>query len=259
MSYKIEKRRRAFSAEVIDELLPVPHIHSHVELIYLKKGKSVAVLDNHQYVMQEGDFFIAFPNQLHYYLDEEPVEGYMFIFEADVFRELKSVFQKKLPELPIVHISDSEETIVRGMETICAKAEGEGRFDNVVAKGIVLSLLGELLAKMTFTDPTLDQDTIKRILNYCVENYRQPINLEMIAKELYLNKYYISHLFHERMQMSFKDFINKLRVEYSCELLKEGRSVTDVAYAAGFTSVRTYNRAFLKFMKMAPREYMKNK
>ena len=66
MSYKIEKRRRAFSAEVIDELLPVPHIHSHVELIYLKKGKSVAVLDNHQYVMQEGDFFIAFPNQLCY-------------------------------------------------------------------------------------------------------------------------------------------------------------------------------------------------
>ena len=183
----------------------------------------------------------------------------MFIFEPDVFRELKSVFQKKLPELPVVQIRDSNEDIVREMERICAKSDSEGLFENVVAKGMVLSLLGEMFSKMTFIDPMLDQDTIKRILNYCVENYRKPINLETIAKELYLNKYYVSHLFHERMQMSFKDFINKLRVEYSCELLKEGRSVIDVAYAAGFTSVRTYNRAFLKFMEMAPREYAKNK
>ncbi len=259
MSYKIEKRRRAFSAEFLDELLPIPHIHSHVELIYVKKGKSVAVLDNRRYEIQEGDFFVAFPNQIHYYLDEEAIEAYMFIFEADVFRELKSVFQKKLPELPVAQIRDSNEDIVQKMERICAKSESGGRFDDVVAKGIVLSLLGEVFSKMTFTDPMLDQDTIKRILNYCVENYQKPINLETIAKELYLNKYYVSHLFHERLQMSFKDFINKLRVEYSCELLKDGRSVTDVAYAAGFTSVRTYNRAFLKFMKMAPREYAKNK
>lgn len=259
MSYQIEKRKRIFTAEIIHELLPQPHIHSHVELIYIKKGKSVAVLDNHRYLIKEGDFFVSFPNQLHYYLDEEPVEGYMFIFESDVFRELKSVFQKKLPESPIVHIEGLQQDIVRGMEIVCNKSESEEKFDDVVAKGIVLSMLGELFGKMTFTDPALDQDTTKRILNYCVENYREAINLELIAKELYLNKYYVSHLFHERMQMSFKDFINKLRVEYSCELLREGMGVTEVAYAAGFASVRTYNRAFQKFMKMAPREYARQK
>ena len=123
MSYQIEKRKRIFTAEIIHELLPQPHIHSHVELIYIKKGKSVAVLDNHRYLIQEGDFFVSFPNQLHYYLDEEPVEGYMFIFESDVFRELKSVFQKKLPESPIVHIEGLQQDIVRGMEIVCNKSE----------------------------------------------------------------------------------------------------------------------------------------
>ena len=82
---------------------------------------------------------------------------------------------------------------------------------------------------------------------------------EMLAKELYLNKYYISHVFHERMQMGFKEFVNKLRIEHSCGLLEKGCSIIDIAYASGFSSVRTYNRAFLKYMEMSPREYMKGK
>lgn len=258
MSYQIEKRKKILTAEMIDELLPQPHIHSHVELIYLKKGKSKAVLDSKEYIINSGEFFVAFPNQIHFYLDEEPVEGYLIIFEPDIFKELRTVFKKKIPEYPVFRKNEEEE-VVSCLQKICDKLETGETFDEMTAKGHVLALLGELFADVSFADALGDVDTMKRILHYCTEHYVDPISLEKIAKDLYLNKYYVSHLFHERMQISFKDFINKLRVEYSCELLEEGMSVTDAAYASGFLSVRTYNRAFSKFIKMAPREYMRRK
>ena len=259
MSYQIENRKKVFTAEPLEELLPKPHIHSHVELIYMVKGKSVATLDNRTYMLKEGDCFLAFPNQIHFYHDQEAVEAYLIIFSSELFKELRNVFQNKMPTNPVFRIGESANSMCQIFEKICSKLQSGNSFDEVVAKGCLMTFLGEAFAVITLEDNRGDEDTTKRILAYCLENYTRPITLEMLAKELYLNKYYISHVFHERMQMSFKEFVNKLRVEHSCGLLEKGCSIIDIAYASGFSSVRTYNRAFLKYMEMSPREYMKGK
>ncbi len=259
MSYQIETRRKAFTAIPIDELLPAPHIHSHVEIIYLVKGESVAVLDNREHTLRAGDIFVAFPNQIHFYNDKEPIEGYLIIFAPELFRELRTVFQTKLPKNPVCPTGVAANDMNISMKKICDKLESGKVFDEVAARGWLLTILGDVLSKTPLEENLGDQDTMKRILTYCIENYTQPITLDTLAKELYLNKYYISHVFHERMRVGFKEFINKLRVEYSCSLLEKGSSITDIAYASGFSSVRTYNRAFLKNMNMAPREYIKSK
>ena len=41
--------------------------------------------------------------------------------------------------------------------------------------------------------------------------------------------------------------------------LIKGSSITDIAYVSGFSSVRTFNRAFLKHLDMTPRDYIKQK
>lgn len=257
MSYQIEKRKKVFTAEPLDELLPTPHIHSHVEFIYIVKGSSIATVDNRSYMLTEGDCFLAFPNQIHFYHDQEKVEAYLVIFSSELFKELKHVFQSKIPKNPVFRIEESQEEMCQIFETICGKLKSGRSFDEVVAKGHLMTLLGEACSVIELEDKQGDEDTIKRILSYCLENYTKTITLESLAKDLYLNKFHISHVLHERMQMSFKEFVNKLRVEHSCGLLEKGSSVTEVAYASGFSSVRTYNRAFLRYMNMSPREYMK--
>lgn len=64
-------------------------------------------------------------------------------------------------------------------------------------------------------------------------------------------------MFRQRLNTSFKDFVNQLRLEAACELLKKGTSMTESAYASGFSSVRTFNRVFSNYMNMSPREYAK--
>jgi AraC-like DNA-binding protein len=90
--------------------------------------------------------------------------------------------------------------------------------------------------------------TYEEALKKCVEHYMEPIGLEMMAKELYLNKHYISYIFKERMNVNCKDFVNRLRVEHACNMLTKDTPITECAYASGFSSVRTFNRAFLNVL-----------
>lgn len=259
MLYHIEMRKFAFTSQRIDKLLPRPHIHPHLEMIYAKKGLSIATLDNKQYELKSGDIFLAFPNQLHFYHDIEPTEGYLIIFAPEILSEFKEIFQTKIPETPIWKSAELPLDVQDFHEKITERLNTGITIDQIAAKGYLLSLMAEMLSQKELIDKPGDEETIKKILTYCLENYTQPLTLESLAKELYLNKYYISHIFRERMNISYKDFITQLRVEHACKLLKKNVSVTETAYASGFSSTKTFNRVFLKYMKMNPREYAKTK
>lgn len=257
MLYQIETRDNPFTASHIHYLLPMPHIHPHLELIYLTSGTSIAAADNHRYEISAGDLFLSFPNQIHFYHDQEPVEGFLLIFSPDLLSDLQEVFQTQTPGEAILRKEQLPPDILDQLNKICDKLKTSSSFSQISAKGCLLALLGEILPLMTLSDAPADQDSIKKLLTYCTNNYTEPLSLETLSRELHLNKYYISHIFQERMGISYKDFINSLRVEHACKLLTKDISVTEVAYASGFTTIRTFNRAFLKHVGMTPRDYAK--
>ena len=104
----------------------------------------------------------------------------------------------------------------------------------------------------------LEYDALRTLLREGGGYYVPPERLP-ISEALHLNKYYISHMFKERMNIGFTDFINSLRTEHACELLKKDVSITDVAFSSGFSSIRTFNRVFLENTGMTPRDYIKAK
>lgn len=257
MSYHIEMRKVAFTAQHTTHLLPRPHIHTNLEMIYLTKGQSIATLDHKQYTLEAGDIFLAFPNQLHFYEDKSPLEGYLIIFMPEVLGEFKELLQTKIPAFPIWKADQIPMDVVDCLKNLKQKLETGRSIDYAIAKGYLLTLTGEMLSRAELVDKPGDQDSIKKLLTYCNENYTKPLTLEYLAKELYLNKYYISHIFRERLNVSYKDFITQLRIDHACKLLKKNISVTETAYASGFSSTKTFNRTFLQYMNMSPREYVK--
>lgn len=255
MPYEIETKRKDLTVETICGLLPTPHIHSHLEMVFLTKGRCIVTSDQKEFCLKAGDCFLAFPNQIHFYHDDEPTEGYLLIFSEHLFPELKELFDTKVPCNPVLSRSELPNDVSKWFQRIYTSGNRESMQDKMIAKGCLLALLGEMFLIMDFRENTNESDAVKRIITYCIQNYTKPLTLDMLSKELYLNKYYISHLFQERMQMSYRDFLNTLRIEHACEILGTGSSMTQVAYASGFSSVRTFNRAFMKLKKMTPSEY----
>ncbi|MBQ8185206.1 MAG: helix-turn-helix transcriptional regulator [Lachnospiraceae bacterium] len=259
MLYQIEVQKTDYTTSWVHSLSPLPHIHLHLELIYLKEGSSMATLDNKEFLIKPGSLFLSFPNQIHFYHDRTPLYGVIVIFSPDMFRELKELFHNQTPTSPILEAPQLPSDIFERMVLIREKYRSEDSFDNIVANGSLLALLGEILPQMTLIPNTSDQDSIRNILQYCQKNYTESLSLDELSKKLHLNKYYISHMFKERLNISFTDFVNGLRVEHACNLLKQGHTITEVAFSSGFASIRNFNRVFLKNMGMTPREYLNKK
>lgn len=257
MSYHVEMRKAAFVAKDFKDLKPRPHLHTHLELVYMREGRSEVMLDNKKHMIEAGDLFLAFPNQVHFYHDKEPVKGSFLIFSPEILQDFKEIFETKTPAKPIIQSSTLSMDVCEIIKNIMGNLEKVSPMTDVVAKGYLTALLGEVLLNMELVDKSEEQEAMVKILSYCIKNYTKPLSLEFLSKELHLSQDHISRIFRKRMNTSYKDFIDQLRLEHARELLDEGARVTDTAYACGFSSVRTFNRVFLKHMDMSPREYKK--
>lgn len=66
---------------------------------------------------------------------------------------------------------------------------------------------------------------------------------------------HISNVFTKAMNMSLKDYFLKRRHEKSCELLRQGLPVTDVAERVGYSSIHAFSHFFTKREGMPPGQY----
>lgn len=101
-------------------------------------------------------------------------------------------------------------------------------------------------------------DRLTRVRDYVRDHYSEEISLESAASEAALEKTYFSTFFHEKVGVTFRDFLQHFRVQKAMQLIRtDNQSLTDVAYSSGFGDLRTFQRAFRKWAGMTPREYKK--
>lgn len=98
---------------------------------------------------------------------------------------------------------------------------------------------------------------MKNILAYIKNNYQKDISLTDIAQHFNISLGYISRLFRENMDTSFKDYLNRHRIETAKRIISENSAVklTEVAEMVGFTNAVTFNRVFKKYELIAPSEF----
>lgn len=232
-----------------------PHLHHEVEIIALFRGQVSLTMGGRDYVMHEGDLLIVFPNTVHSYASEGDVDVGKFIFSPDTLPELRDLFKTSLPLSPI--ISGENELIALSKEILdCFDKSSE-----VVKKAYLLLLTGKLIEKCRpESREDFDGDTLNAILDYCRENYRNGIKQTDVAAALHISESYLSHVFSAKMDINFCKYINILRVGEATRLLSESdKSITEIAYECGFSSLRSFNRAFLDCKGVNPRQYRKSR
>ena len=101
-----------------------------------------------------------------------------------------------------------------------------------------------------------DYELLHTTLSYIQDNYTSNISLRSLAKKLGYSYTYLSRYLNNVMGISFVDFINENRINYALYLLKNTKNtITDIAYECGYSSIRTFNRNFLKITNTTPKAY----
>ena len=94
------------------------------------------------------------------------------------------------------------------------------------------------------------------ILNYCESNYHDKISLKSTARELHISESRLSHIFSEKIKIGFCNYLNMLRINEAANLLVSTElTITEISGMCGFSTIRTFNRAFKKHIGITPAKY----
>lgn len=231
------------------------HLHKELEVVHVIEGTSIAYADKNSYLLNPGDTFITFPNQVHYYETLKKGLFLVFIFSPDIIYGMSGELAKSKPDINFISGSNSE------------LPEIFDKINNISGKYADMVLSGYLNVMMSIILPRLNLKTVDKennsafncLIDYCTRNFKEDINLDTVAEELHLSKYYISHLINHRLKQNFNEYINNLRIAEACNILKEtDTKIADISENVGFGTIRSFNRAFKQIMGVSPAEYRNN-
>ncbi len=93
---------------------------------------------------------------------------------------------------------------------------------------------------------------LEQAFTYINAHYCEKITLE-VAASVYMSSNYFSSYFRKFTNISFSDYVTRLRVNRARELLREdGANVTEIALACGFNNISNFYRLYKKHMGKTP-------
>ncbi len=100
------------------------------------------------------------------------------------------------------------------------------------------------------------EEKLNAVIAYIGQNYRDELSREGLAAMVGMSPNHLGKYFAIVTGRKIGDYINELRVRDAAAMLDgTSENIIDIAFAVGFESLRTFNRAFLKVMNVTPTEY----
>lgn len=100
-------------------------------------------------------------------------------------------------------------------------------------------------------------DAMKKVIQYILQNFHQQIHIEDLLEIANMSSTAFSVLFKKSHNMTFKEYLVKVRVGYACKLLcDEDKSISQISFEAGFENLSNFNRLFKKVKNQTPSEFI---
>ena len=99
---------------------------------------------------------------------------------------------------------------------------------------------------------------IERIITYMHEHIYEPLSLDALCNRFFVRKSQLSTLFKEYTGQSPIHYFASLKINEAKKLLRNNElTVSQIAYALGFSDIYTFSRAFKKTTGFSPTAYKK--
>lgn len=97
---------------------------------------------------------------------------------------------------------------------------------------------------------------LEAVARYVMTHLGEQLTLENAAKVAGLEKKYFSAFFHSKVGIRWTEWVRLLRVLRAAEEIRlHGESITGIALDVGFRDIRTFQRAFKRYIGVPPKVY----
>ena len=252
-----------------------PHQHSFFELAYVLSGSAVHWLDGQERVISKGDYMIIDYDANHNYVKNgEDFELINCLFLSEfIDKTLKN--RRNFNDIVNNYMIKLNNSVVNISPANCIFGDDDGyvgellkrclwEFDNEQAgyEEIIRSKLIEIIIltmrKNENSQPVSLDPVCEYIIKYTSENMLQKDILKSISEELNYSTSYLSRRFKKNMEISFSEYVQKLRIEQSmCLLGNTDKKITEIATICGYSDMKFFNSIFKKNVGMTPRQFRK--
>lgn len=270
---EILKREKVVIRECSDDSADL-HSHSFFEFVYVLSGRAEHTIDGSSMILSEGDYF---------FIDLKSTHAYRKISGGEDFKIINCLFLPSFIDSSLEKATGFKDVL----DNYFVRFSGTSSFDNVVMNSyhdsdgfigrVVMQMLTEYAAKQKGYKDVLrnllscmliyllrndtgsgvnTKSTTMYIKEFVAENYMNQIKLSDISKKLNFSLTYVSLTFKKDTQMSFRDYLAKVRMERACNLLRvSDKTISEIAGHVGYLDDTFFYKSFRKYLGVTPGEY----
>jgi AraC-like DNA-binding protein len=107
---------------------------------------------------------------------------------------------------------------------------------------------------------TNEGQRMRNVFEYTMNYFEDDISLDTIAEVANMTKNAFCKYFKKRTNKTYIQFLNELRIEHACKILKSHKdlSIITVAEKVGFNNMSNFNRQFKAIKHLNPSEFRKS-
>ena len=124
---------------------------------------------------------------------------------------------------------------------------------DIIAESMLLYAFSKLPS-----DTSAQNSLVNKMLEFCQKNFCDSnFSLTTLAQNLCYNPKYLSHLFKQKMNVGFSEYLRTLRINYAITLFDNGLdSIKNVALLSGFSDPLYFSSVFKKTVGKSPKDYI---
>ncbi|MGE9311935.1 helix-turn-helix domain-containing protein [Niabella sp. CJ426] len=244
------------------------HYHPEYEIVFVPQGSGTRHVGNHLSTYHQGDLVLIGSNLPH--------SGFG-LNSSGLHEEI--VLQVK-PELIPLHFTEMDlvgsllERARYGISfsgvtreqvgELMATMVGQPPFKRMI---LLLEILEKLAGSEEYTilnssivSPALlskHKARLQKVFSYVEKEYAGEVQVQKAAALVGLSVPSFCNFFKKTTQITFSDFVNQYRIQKSCMLLHQDKSISEVCFECGFNNVTYFNRLFKQVMNETPSAFKK--
>ncbi len=245
------------------------HQHDEIQISYIVRGEGTILVGDSVKDYSCGDIIVVGANHPHLFKSDKKCteESYMIslfftkesfgelFFELDDFKSLNTFFRWASSSFRVCNPSSK-------LYSYFSNLSDKNQFGKFVIfmqiLECIMALEKEKLSSMPYVNKISDREgkRMRKIIDYTLNNFHRPTNLSTISSIANLTTNSFCRYFKQRTNKTYTVFLNEIRVEYACKLLRTSDTlVADISERCGFNNISNFNRKFKELKGIPPSQY----
>ena len=231
------------------------HVHKAVELLYVKSGSFIVLLDGVEYAIEKGDLILFCSNAIHHVFTKNLPENEYYVIKISPAFFLQFSTEEEGAEYVMRFAINRKENksiwtrqelegspLFSALQSLIDEYEKNKYASQVATKLKIMELLVEILrsdsSAVERAPHTHAAALIYNTMVYVRNHFAEDMDERELAHSLGMSYSYFSRSFKRVTGMTFKQYLNRTRVNQAEKMLCRGSSsVSEVATKCGYNSI----------------------